>query len=897
MSDQRPDEHVIRLEEARRDDVDLVGAKGANLGELAGAGLPVAEGVIVTTAVYRRLTEDPGISETITRLDGLDETDEQLLTVAAQLREAIADRGIGEAFERELTATLDTERNVDGAAETTYAVRSSATAEDLPTASFAGQHETFLGVSASAVPARVRDCLASLFTDRAVTYRVRAGIATTDVEMAVVVQEMVDAEAAGVLFTADPETGNRTVALVEATYGLGEGLVSGAVSPDRARVDRRTGASVEYEVGEKATTWRVRDTDMGTTETSADRRAKRVLSDVQIGTLLELGDRIEEVFGVSQDIEWALVDGDFVISQSRPITSLPTLPEPRPEDERLHVYFSMGHAQAMTAPMPPLALDLWATMYSNLLNAFTDGDYDWVARSDGRAYLDITPFLGPGVVRDGVVQTLAEVDEAAAVGTAELLERRSDEFETKLSVRGVIRAGWSALTLPPAVVRLLPGMVREGVLPFLRGGEGTEQYKRWFHTWGELLETRVLGAANPEQLVENAFEGILVESVFEITPKSLRILVGPVTGGLLERLVPEADAELLAAVARGAEQEVGTRMTLALSDMADTARAEPEVAAAVRDGQSLDDFRSVEGSEPFLAEFEAFLDEFGHRAVGEFDPSRPRWRDDPSVPLGLVRARLDTEEPGAHRERLRDRQQQAWAATETLLASAGQGLLGPVRRPLVARLVRTYRAHVPLRDEPKHGSAHLFAAWHEAIQQTGRHLVAEEVLSDADDVWFLHRAELERLLDAPNSVLPDIEGRKRAHERYARIDAPAVITSEGEIPLVRQGDESPTTLVGTGVSPGVIEGRVRIVHDPSGVSLDPGDILVCPFSDPAWTPLFSVASGLVTEVGGRLTHGSLVAREYGLPAVVSVRNATTRLHEGQRIRVDGTEGTVDILDS
>jgi pyruvate,water dikinase len=210
--------------------------------------------------------------------------------------------------------------------------------------------------------------------------------------------------------------------------------------------------------------------------------------------------------------------------------------------------------------------------------------------------------------------------------------------------------------------------------------------------------------------------------------------------------------------------------------------------------------------------------------------------------------------------------------------------------------VETYRANVPLRDEPKHGSAHLFAAWHEALQRAGRRLVAEGPLSEADDVWFLRRDELERLLTAPDGPLPDIEGRKRAHARHERIDAPAVITSEGEVPLARRGGGGPTTLVGTGVSPGVVEGRVRVVHDPSGVSLDAGEVLVCPSSDPAWTPLFSVASGLVTEVGGRLTHGSLVAREYGLPAVVSVPDATTRLREGQRVRVDGTRGTVEMLD-
>jgi pyruvate,water dikinase len=413
------------------------------------------------------------------------------------------------------------------------------------------------------------------------------------------------------------------------------------------------------------------------------------------------------------------------------------------------------------------------------------------------------------------------------------------------------------------------------------------------------METRVLDAADPEELVANAFAGVPAESVFETTPKSLRLLVGPATGGLLRRVVPAATPELLAAVARGAETEVGTRMTLSLGDMADIARDAPAVATAVREGESLEALRGVDGSEPFLAAFEAFLDEFGHRAVGEFDPSRPRWRDDPAAPLGLVRARLDTEAPGAHRERLRDRQRRARDATATLLTAAGAGPLGAVRRPLVARLVRTYRAHIHLRDEPKHGSAHLFAAWHEALQRTGRHLVAAGTLSDAADVWFLHRGELDRLLETPTGPLPDLAARRRTLERSRRQDAPAVITSEGEAPLAPgpRGEAGPTTLVGTGVSPGVVEGRVRIVRDPSGVGLEPGDVLVCPSSDPAWTPLFAVASGLVTEVGGRLTHGALVAREYGLPAVVSVRGATTRLQEGQRVRVDGSRGTVELLDA
>jgi pyruvate,water dikinase len=549
----------------------------------------------------------------------------------------------------------------------------------------------------------------------------------------------------------------------------------------------------------------------------------------------------------------------------------------------------------MADPMPPLALDLWAGVYGDLLNQFVAGDYDWVVCSDGRAYLDVTPFLKFEFVQNGFVRTVASVNEAAAAGTAALLEARADEFDTRPTLAGVSRTVRSSVVVLPAVARTLPGMVREGVLPFLRGAVGTDEYRDWFHRWGRRVESSILDTHDPDTLVESVFSGLPPRAVFEVTPKAMRLIVAPVTERVLEWVVPSVDSELIAATTRGSANEVGTRMILGLSDLADRARAQPELAAAVRAGRSADTLRSVEGGEQFCSEFEAFLDEFGHRTAGEFDPSRPRWRDDPAIPLALVSSRLDGAESDAPREQLRTRRRAAQEAIDEILTRAGQGTLGAIRQPLVAHLLRTYRSHVQLRDEPKHGSAHLFAAWHEALQRVGESLVDEEALANANDVWYLRRDELDALVADPGHPVPDIDARRRRHEQNKRVDAPPLLTSEGEAPRLRVRDTGPNVLVGTGVSAGVVEGRARVVRELMGVSLEAGDVLVCASSDPAWTPLFATASALVTEVGGRLTHGALVAREYGLPAVASVPGATTRITDGQRVRVDGDTGTVELL--
>ncbi len=376
--------YVVSFDDAGATERALVGGKGANLARLVDAGLPVPTGFCVTTAAYEALIDEPAIQDAIDELAALEPTDTAAIADAgAALRAQIQDCDVPQEVRDAIETSLDATASDPGQA---YAVRSSATAEDLPEASFAGQQETFLNIrGADAIIDRVRACMASLFTDRAIAYRARNDISHEEVAIAVVVQRMITPDVSGILFTADPQTGNRHIASIEGGVGLGEALVSGDTTGDAVRVDQRTGEVLDYEVGDQQVA--VRSRSEGGTETvelDADDRTRRVLSDDQVRTLVQMGAEIEALFECPQDIEWCLDDGDVSIVQARPITSLFPLPDPMPRDDRLHVYFSMGHTQAMAEAMPPLAADLFRKWMGDIFAEFgSDENSRWPSRQVG----------------------------------------------------------------------------------------------------------------------------------------------------------------------------------------------------------------------------------------------------------------------------------------------------------------------------------------------------------------------------------------------------------------------------------------------------------------------------------------------------------------------------------
>ncbi len=893
---------VIDLRDDRATDRSLAGGKGAALARLLGADLPVPEGFCVTTAVYRAVVDDPDVEAAVDRLAALGPDDSRLPDASREVRALVRARPLPEPA---LTAIGEALSGVDGP----VAVRSSATAEDLPEASFAGQHETFLNVPHGEVPDRVRDCLAGTFTDRAVAYRARNGLPHTadTVAMAVVVQPMVDAKSAGVLFTADPSTGSRHVASVDAGFGLGEALVGGETTPDTVRVDRRTGEVLDYAVGEKRVVSRPREG--GGTERvdlSADRRVARVLSDEQVRELVALGDRVESLLGSPQDVEWALVGGRFVLLQSRPITSLFPLPDPLPADDRLHVYLSVGHMQALPEALPPLVRDVWTNYVEREPEAFGI-ERAWTrpaVEAGGRVYVDLTPLLRVGFLRRRLPDLLANVNEPASRGLTDLIERREEAFRReRRSLAALPAFAATALTLGLLALRVLPRTLL-GVLGTLVGRpRDAETVGVWFEVWARRASNDVAAPATTDGRVRRAFDSLdIPEILAELYPRIAPLFTALAIGGWLKRRFPDAPDEVNA-VGRGFERELVTRLNLGLGDLADVAREHPAVADALREGASLEDVERVPGGRSFRLAFERYLAEFGHRATGEIDLSRPRWREDPAPLLGAIRANLaeggeaGTPSPGEHHKRVRRLAREAETAAARLEARADRGPFGPLRRRLVRHLVRVYRRFVMLREYPKHGTAHLFTAWRTVFLEAGARLADEGVLAAPGDVWFLRRDELLAALDG-EPIDVDVEARRREFERHVALDAPPLLTSEGEAPVghVDHGDLPPGTLVGTGVSAGVVEGVARVVRDPRTATVERGEILVAPSSDPGWTPLFLNAAGMVVEVGGPVSHGALVAREYGLPAVVSVPGATRAIRTGQRVRIDGARGTVELLE-
>ncbi|MBX0298283.1 PEP/pyruvate-binding domain-containing protein [Haloarcula nitratireducens] len=893
---------IVRwLHDSDAEDIDATGGKGANLATLAQAGLPVPPGFVVTTTAYRALVDTPEIRDAIRRLDALDSTDtDALATAAAELRSLIGSREFDGAIE---TAVADALASFDDT--NSFAVRSSATAEDLPSASFAGQHETFLGVASDHVLDRVRNCMASLFTDRAVAYRARSDVDHANAEMAVVVQPMVNATAAGVLFTADPTTGNRHVASVDASFGLGESIVAGDVTPDHALVNSQTDEILEYSIGTKTIAVElhkdgIADKAGGTqrVELPPDRRESRVLTDDQLRTLVAFGEQAERLLGAPQDVEWALADGQFVLLQSRPITSLFPRPSPAPDDDRLHVYISMGHMQAMPEAMPPLVRDVWRTYTGN---AFSAAGLDAslgnpTVEAGGRIYIDITPFLRNDTTQSWLIERLAAVNEPISAGLDDIVSRRPKAFKSRGSTVGalpdyVATAGRVARLLGPAVPRIVWNL-----LSALVGRGPTPDDESWARL-SDLFVGEVTDASTPEARARAVFEGIdFGRFLREVYPQVSPLFLAFALGGWLTRTFPN-HAEDVNAVGRGFEHDVVTRINLGLGDLADVARTHPPVAKALRGGASLAELENVAGDEVFIEGFEDFLDEFGHRSTGEIDISRPRWREDPSMLLAVVRANLADEARGDHHERIRWLANDAEVAAARLETRADHGLLGPLRRRYVRRLIRTYRDTVYFREYPKQEAARAFTAWRTALLDVGAQLAAKGQLDQPDDVWYLHKNELFAALDG-ECVDVDIDARRREHARNIELNAPPVLTSEGEVIRGDTGTETApeNALVGTGVSSGVVEGVARVIRDPKTATVERGEILVAPSTDPGWTPLFLNAAGLVSEVGGSVSHGALVAREYGLPAVVSVSDATRRIQTGQRIRIDGTRGTVELLD-
>ncbi|MFV8518284.1 phosphoenolpyruvate synthase [Bacillus sp. SBS7] len=859
---------VLDFQEIENTQLSLVGGKGLNLGELSSVqGIQVPEGFCVTAAGYEKAIEQNEELQTLLQqLTKLKKEERaQVGEMSKKIREVIMAVEIPSDVVEAVTHYLSRFGN-----EHAYAVRSSATAEDLPYASFAGQQDTYLNIiGEEAVLQHVRKCWASLFTERAVTYRMQNGFEHNQVSICVVVQKMVFPEASGILFTADPVTSNRKVLSIDASFGLGEALVSGLVSADNYKV--KEGEITETMIAtKKIAIYAVKEGGTETKQIDPAQQKLQTLSEQQILQLASIGRQIEAYFGCPQDIEWCLAHNTFYIVQSRPITTLYPIPEEN--DGGNHVYISVGHQQMMTDAMKPLGLSFFLLTTNAPMR-----------KAGGRLFVDATQQLASPASRDYLINTLGKSDPLVRDALTTIIER--DNFITLLpddeKEKIVSKNKQPEIENDPAIVTNL-----------IQNSEASiKELKRNMQT---KLGTDVL---------DFILEDIQQLKKVLFNPQSIAIIMAGMNASTwinekMEQWLGEKNAA--DTLSQSVQNNITSEMGLALMDVADVIRPYPEVITYlqhVEDGSFLDELVTFKGGEKARDAIFAFLDKYGMRCSGEIDITKTRWSEKPTTIVPMILNNIRDFEAGASKRKFEEGLQEALKKEEELIERLQHLPDSKQKVEETKRMIRNIRNCIGYREYPKYGMINRYFIYKQALLKEAEQLVQSGVIREVDDIYYLTFEELHEVVRTSKLDYELIQKQKNDYKLYEKLTPPRIMTSDGEIVTGKYKRENlpADAIVGLPVSSGVIEGRARVILNMEEANLEEGDILVTAFTDPGWTPLFVSIKGLVTEVGGLMTHGAVIAREYGLPAVVGVENATKLIKDGQRIRVHGTEGYIEVL--
>lgn len=866
-------------------DVAVAGGKGVGLGGLVRAGLPVPPGFVLTTAAYADFVEANHLAAGIHELAAM--SPQASLQDYEDASKRIRALFTGGTMPAVIAAELAAAYGLLGDGNTSVAVRSSATAEDLASASFAGQQETYLNVlGAEALAAAVTDCWASLWTARAMAYRAREGIGPDTVRLAVVVQRMVEAEAAGVLFTANPANGRRDQIVISAAWGLGESVVSGTVTTDDVVLEAGTGRVLSRRTADKEVMTVYADNGTREQPVPAARRRQPVLDDMAAAELARYGTRIRDHFGEPQDIEWARAGGEFFMLQSRPITALPepaadtpdTWPVPYPKG----LYFRASIVEQLPDPLSPLFADLIDGSVNRSLRAL------------------MNEAVGKTVVRED------DVGLPTVNGYAYYYYRTS----------GMWRVMGKSLTAVRALVR---GQAHMGVAGWREFSH--PRYERVIQDWS----AKPVGELSGEELLAGVQSLLDAGTVYYTAVQSIIPIAATSEisfRAYYDKLVrqdgdPPAQTFLL-----GYDSEP-IRAEKSLYDLAAWARGVPGLAEAILDeptaalAESQRSGLPPAGVDPALwqqwhARFRDHLGRFGH-AVYNLDFASPVPADDPSALLETVKFYLRGQGKDPHeRQRLS-------AARREDQTSRIITRLGPKRRAAFLRLLRWAQSAAPIRED---ALADVGLAWpllRAMLLELGQRLVDSGIIVEPGDVFWLRHREVRSAVEfglaapgAPAAVAITgadrpvragaVEERKMLWRGQARAAAPQLLPESrwmertfGSMMPAGSQDQAGDVIKGAGASAGRVSAPARVLRGPQDFArMEPGDVLVARITTPAWTSLFAMASGVVTDVGGPLSHSSIVAREYGIPAVLGTGVATQRITSGQVIRVDGDAGTVTI---
>jgi len=867
--------------------VPIVGGKGANLGEMVRAGMPVPPGFCITAQAYYDYLQITGLDDAIRGVIGRgnqvppDEIDPHAAEVRTLILEEEIPTQITESIVlnyRDLCAILQRE----GATAAPVAVRSSATAEDLPEASFAGQQDTYLNIRGELnVLQHVKACWASLWTTRAMTYRQRQGYDHLMVRAAVVIQSMLDPDTSGVLFTANPVSGNIEEVVLNASWGLGEAIVSGLVTPDTYVIRKDDFAVLSQEKGSKEITI-LNDGEGGIKEhrTPESQREIYALKDEQVIELTSLGNAIESHYGHPHDIEWAYEGDSCYVLQARPITTLAQDEDQESDPE----YNRSMFVELFPESLSPLFLSVMQHLIGDML--------DFVLNLWGfRPPKDIEPV---GVFYNQPYFNRSYIEAALAPLPTSVRERVVGQLMNPFGHQERSVKGGLSLAYIQMMVRMLrimyrfPERLAKIISEFQHEIAETQSLPIQTTSDKELIariRDKVFGAGS--NLL--SYDFLLIA----ITGISYQVL-----GSILERFAGEDTEMLRARLISGVDGNMTMETNLRIWDLAETAKLEPEVVKALQSGSTPS--RAPAIAEPtsesqFAIEFEKFLQDYGHREI-RMDIMYPTWSEDPSPVLGFIRGYLEagsSQDPYLRQEDLRHDRIEATNEVSDQLSQTWISRL--FIKPIFFRVLRYAQDLTRERDTMHFEITRLFPLFRRYLHEIGRRWVDNGWIDHEEDVFFLTFEELEENASEPSDRRKLVRTRKDEFDFARSYSWPDAIIGEREI-FLREG--SPSTgeegeLSGIASSPGHVSGKARLIRGPDDFNnLQEGDILVAPFTTPVWTPLFGLASGVVTESGGILSHGAIVAREYGIPAVMSVANVMNLLEDGSQIMVDGDRGIV-----
>jgi len=876
--------YVLSFNDTDKTKLPLVGGKGLNLGELAAIdGVHVPDGFCVTTDAYKKIAAQiPTLDAKIAELSLYKTEDiEQIRNTSKDIRQAIETVDIP----ADIVAAVQNQLKAIGE-DTPFAIRSSATAEDLPTASFAGQHDSYLNIfGQKSILEHIRKCWASLFTDRAVIYRKQNGFEHKKVHLSVVVQKMIFPEAAGILFTADPISSNRKTVSIDAGFGLGEAMVSGTVNSDNYTV--HDGIITDKKVSQKKLAVYALPQG-GTQEENIEeaRQNMQVLTDEQILGLERIGRNIEANFGSPQDIEWCLAKGKISIVQTRPITT--PFPLPKRQCNKGRVYMSFGHQQMMTDALKPLGL--------SCLSYSGGGNESLMVSAGGRLFMDLSHDMAPPFWRSITVAAMGKVDPLIDSGLRKLAKRKTFMKSLARGKRFLsMGSGYFSWDLIRQFIKIyrandantVPALIKknEAIIKSAEEKFATLSGEKLF-TAADIELKELIKIIGSPQGMGSVWTGTFAMNW--VNKKAKKWLGEDGAGDVLAQSVPNS---------------IAGEMGLGLLDVSDVVRQYPAVMEYFKTAEPkgatafFNDISSLDGGEAVSLAMHEYLAKHGVRCPGEIDITRPRWLEEPSMLAPLILSNIENFLPGAHAEIFAQGLKEAEEKQQDILNRLRATRGGKRKAGKMEKMIHRLRNFIGYREYPKY-----VMVWHywiikQALLREADKLVEVGIFRQKEDMFYLSFEELRETAHTKQFDYQTILERKEEYELHTKLTLPRLMTSEGEIISgeYKSGKAPDGALLGIAAASGTVEGRARVILRMEDANFAKGDILVTSFTDPSWTPAFVSINGLVAEVGGVMTHGSVVAREYGIPAVVGVENATKKIKDGQWIRINGTEGYVEIL--